>query len=64
MLNVTSEVIQKGIVFPEDIEGVEPRLNPLQPLKNRFYPRVGDHLLINPFAVPKKAKKGKKGKKK
>lgn len=32
-------------------------------VERRFYPKVGDLLIVNPFAKPKKAKKGKKKKK-
>jgi hypothetical protein len=51
-------------MLPEDAPGVEPRMDRMQSLENRFYPKPTEMLLVNPFAVPKPAKKAKKKKKK
>ena len=65
-LNVSADVIEKAIVFPEDeFEGVvEPPLARGQPIEKRTYPKVLELLQVNPFAKPKKGKKGKGKKKK
>ena len=52
-LNISADVIQKAIVLPEEDEREE----------ERNYPKMGDHLLPNPFEKPKKKKGKKKGKK-
>ena len=49
---------------PEEGTGVEPRMDRMQSLENKFYPKPAELLLENPFAVPKVAKKAKKKKKK
>lgn len=54
-LNISADIIQKAIVFPEDDERAEP---------DRQYPKVNEMLFHNPFAKPKKKKKGKKKKRK
>lgn len=51
-LNVSADVIHKAILLPEEEERRE----------ERNYPKMSEHLLVNPFAKPKK-KKGKKKKK-
>ena len=61
---VSAEIIKKAVMLPEEAPGVEPRMDRMQPLENKFYPKPAELLLVNPFAVPKKAKKGKKKKKK
>ncbi len=50
-LNISADVIHKAIVLPEEEERGD----------ERNYPKMADHLLVNPFAKPKK-KKGKKKK--
>ena len=61
---VSAELIKKAVMLPEEAPGVEPRIDRMQPLENKFYPKPAELLLVNPFAVPKVAKKGKKKKKK
>ena len=48
-LNVSADILTKAIVLPEEDERIE-----------REYPKIMDFLFINPFAKPKKKKKGKK----
>ena len=55
-LNVSAEVLYKAIVLPEEEERAEQATE-------RHYPKIGDLLFVNPFAKPKKKKKGKKRRK-
>jgi len=55
-LNVSAEVLHKAIVLPEEDERADQ-------CTERHYPKIGDWLFINPFAKPKKKKKGKKKRK-
>jgi hypothetical protein len=61
---VSAEIIKKAVMRPEEGTGVEPRMDRMQSLENKFYPKPAELLLENPFAVPKVAKKAKKKKKK
>lgn len=54
-LNVSADVIQKAIILPEEEDRTEPT--------EKHYPKIEDWLFINPFAKPKKKKKGKKKRK-
>ena len=63
-MGISTEIINRGFLLPEEAPGLEPRLDRMQSLENRYYPKPADLLFVNPFAVAKKpAKKGKKKKK-
>jgi len=51
---VSADIIHKAIVLPEENERGD---------GDRHYPNIGDSLFVNPFAKPKKKKKGKKKRK-
>ena len=53
-LNVSADILHKAIVLPEEDERDDVLRN---------YPRPADLLMPNPFAKPKKKKKGKKKRK-
>ncbi|CDW75173.1 UNKNOWN [Stylonychia lemnae] len=54
-LNVSADIIHKAIVLPEEDDRYDGDKN---------YPKIDELLFVNPFAKPKKKKKGKKNKKK
>ena len=53
-MNISADVLERGILMPEEDNRDE--------FEDKNYPKIIDQLLINPFAQPKKAKKGKKKK--